>query len=209
MGCAQTKSDVDRSDGGSGRRNKKDGKGGSEAGTGGIASPPTPAPVDPRLPLTARQIFSIGKSWKGITRAMETTGVNMFVALFNDHSELMDLFTKFQNLRTKEDQYQSMELQQHASLVMQTLDESIQALENADYFFDYVQQVGRIHYKVPGFKKEYFWKIEAPFLSAVKETLGDRYTDNIASIYEIVIRFILETLVKGYESAEVAAAAPK
>lgn len=38
-----------------------------------------PTPVDPRLPLTARQAFKLKSSWKGIKRNMEATGVEMFV----------------------------------------------------------------------------------------------------------------------------------
>ena len=42
-------------------------------------------------------------------------------------------------------------------------------------------------------------KIETPFLEAVKETLEDRYTENMENIYKIIIKFILQTLVDGYE----------
>jgi hypothetical protein len=43
-------------------------------------------------------------------------------------------------------------------------------------------------------------KIEKPFLAAVSSTLGDRYTDNVEGIYKITIKFIIETLVEGFES---------
>ncbi|KAL1442847.1 hypothetical protein MTO96_030598 [Rhipicephalus appendiculatus] len=121
--------------------------------------------------------------------------------------DLLDLFEKFQALRTKESQRESMELAQHASVVMTTLDEGINALDNLDYFMDYLHNTGRLHFKIKGFKKEYFWHIENPFLAAVSETLGDRYTENIENIYKITIRFILETLVEGFEMAEKEAAA--
>lgn len=35
--------------------------------------------ADPRLPLNVRQKFNLSKSWKGISREMEMTGVLMFV----------------------------------------------------------------------------------------------------------------------------------
>ena len=35
--------------------------------------------LDPRLPLNVRQKFNLTKSWKGISREIETTGVLMFV----------------------------------------------------------------------------------------------------------------------------------
>lgn len=50
-----------------------------------------------------------------------------------------------------------MELGQHASLVMTTLDEGINSLDNLDYFFDYLHNAGGLHYKIKGFKKDYFW----------------------------------------------------
>lgn len=44
-------------------------------------------------------------------------------------------------------------------------------------------------------------KIKEPFLDAVKITLGDRYTENMESIYQIAITFILQTLCEGIEDA--------
>ena len=47
----------------------------SKNGEGAMSSKPT----DPRLPLNVRQKFNLSKSWKGISREMEMTGVLMFV----------------------------------------------------------------------------------------------------------------------------------
>lgn len=44
-----------------------------------LNDPPAPAATDDRLPLTARQKWTMVASWKAISRAMEPTGVNMFV----------------------------------------------------------------------------------------------------------------------------------
>nr|XP_018898062.1 PREDICTED: neuroglobin-like isoform X2 [Bemisia tabaci] len=121
-----------------------------------------------------------------------------FIWLFEEHKELLELFTRFKELRTREAQQNSMELAEHATKVMTTLDEGIKELDNLDSFFQYLTQVGASHKKIPGFKPEYFWKIEKPFLEAVKMTLGDRYTENVENIYQITIKLIIETLVKGY-----------
>lgn len=51
----------------------------TQSNQGGRESPPPPAATDPRLPLTARQKFTIIASWKAVARAMEPTGVFMFV----------------------------------------------------------------------------------------------------------------------------------
>lgn len=44
-------------------------------------------------------------------------------------------------------------------------------------------------------------KIESPFLAAVKKTLGDRYTENVENIYKLTIKFIIKTLIDGFDSA--------
>jgi len=46
---------------------------------GHLPDPAPPAPTDPRLPLNARQVFKIKKSWKGIKRNLSATGLEMFV----------------------------------------------------------------------------------------------------------------------------------
>lgn len=43
-------------------------------------------------------------------------------------------------------------------------------------------------------------RIEKPFLNAVEQTLGDRYTENVDGIYRVTIKFIIETLIEGYKS---------
>ncbi|KAF6205404.1 hypothetical protein GE061_019576 [Apolygus lucorum] len=120
--------------------------------------------------------------------------------LFEEHEELLGLFEKLKELRTKEEQANSLELAEHANKVMQTLDEGIKELDDLDTFFTYLTQIGQSHKKIPGFKPEYFWRIEKPFLDAVKTTLGDRYTENVETIYKITIKLMLETLVNGYNS---------
>jgi hemoglobin-like flavoprotein len=77
--------------------------------------------------------------------------------LFEEHQELLNLFTKFHKLKTRDEQASSEELAEHAVSVMTTLDESIRSLDNVDAFILYLHQVGQSHYKIPGFQKEYFW----------------------------------------------------
>lgn len=35
----------------------------------------------------------------------------------------------------------------------------------------------------------------------MQTTLGDRYTENVEGIYKLTIKFIIETLITGFESA--------
>lgn len=69
----------------------------------------------------------------------------------------MNLFEKFRDVKTREEQAINMELAEHATRVMTTLDDGIKGLDDLDSFFEYLHQVGASHRKVPGFKVEYFW----------------------------------------------------
>ncbi|CAH1390466.1 unnamed protein product [Nezara viridula] len=80
-----------------------------------------------------------------------------FNVLFEEHEELLELFAKLKELRTKEEQASSLELQEHATKVMNTLDEGIKELDDLDTFFTFLTQIGQSHKKIPGFKPDYFW----------------------------------------------------
>lgn len=70
MGCAKSTQNGD-----------KDEKKGKNAHTDDQLQlpPPQPVEVDPRLPLTARQKYSLVASWRAINRALEPTGIAMFL----------------------------------------------------------------------------------------------------------------------------------
>lgn len=38
-------------------------------------------------------------------------------------------------------------------------------------------------------------------MTAVETTLGDRYTENVEGVYKKTIKFIIETLVAGFETS--------
>lgn len=54
-----------------------------------LNDPPAPVATDDRLPLTARQKWTMVASWKAISRAMEPTGVNMFVKWVHTREQII------------------------------------------------------------------------------------------------------------------------
>lgn len=76
MGCVQSRTDEPEQ-----RNGTKDKAANSKsAHTNANSAQSAPgACLDPRLPLNARQKYSMMASWKGISRAMEPTGVYMFI----------------------------------------------------------------------------------------------------------------------------------
>lgn len=67
------------------------------------------------------------------------------------------MFTKFKELKTKEEQATSEELAAHANKVMETIDEGIRSLDELDVFFQYLHDIGASHSRIPGFHADLFW----------------------------------------------------
>lgn len=167
-----------------------------------LPEPPAPIPVDPRLPLTAKQRYSIQASWKAIARNMEGTGVTMFIGLFKTQKEFLKMFSFGKDGADIDELANNPEVERHATIVIGNIDKAIHQLHNLDEFFALLKTFSENHSRIKGFQPDFFWKIEKPFLNAVKETLGDRYTENIQQIYETTIKFILTTLVEGCQKAK-------
>lgn len=110
------------------------------------------------------------------------------------------MFKVFEEFDDLEEMRESQQLENHASLVMYTIDEAIASIEDVDFVVELLRKIGRTH-TMANFNSELFWKIEQPFLQAVKETLEDRYTKNMEEIYKITFRFIVETLIGGVKAA--------
>ena len=50
---------------------------------------------DIKIPLTEREIFTLTKSWKPIAKNMITTGINMFIRMFETREEVKTMFEQF------------------------------------------------------------------------------------------------------------------
>ncbi|CAH1790733.1 unnamed protein product [Owenia fusiformis] len=155
---------------------------------------------DPRCPLSERQIFALSKSWKGISRNMKDAGMLMFLRLFETNKELKKLFgDQFNKLDTASEMIESKTLENHAFMVMCTIDDAICNIDDIDYVLTQLASVGRFHTKIKSYDGRNFEKIEDPFLMAVKEVLGDRYSINIDLVYKKTIHFITETLSTSFD----------
>ncbi|KAL4238132.1 hypothetical protein ACF0H5_002844 [Mactra antiquata] len=168
--------------------------GNGEMADGTLPDPAPPAPTDPRIPLNARQVFKLKKSWKGIKRNMASTGVEMFVRMFRSSDDTKVYFDKFRQIDTEDGLRINENLEKHGTKVLEVIDEVINNIDNVDDVLELLKMTGSMHKKFSGFTPAMFWRIEEPFLKAVMLTLGDRYTDNMDVIYKLLIKFILQNM---------------
>lgn len=67
------------------------------------------------------------------------------------------MFTRFKYLKTKEEQWESQDLKDHATKVMTTLNKGIEGLNDLDSFLTFLHQIGASHTQFPGFNRDHFW----------------------------------------------------
>lgn len=118
------------------------------------------------------------------------------IRLFEEHGDLLGLFNKFRELKTKEQQASSEELAEHANKVMETLDEGIRSLDELDTFFEYIHQVGASHTRIPGFKSDYFWV--KSFHSIVANMYIIQYSCFSIYIFQYIISIFLHRKSKSH-----------
>ncbi|OWF40646.1 neuroglobin-like [Mizuhopecten yessoensis] len=155
--------------------------------------------LEQQLDLNRRQKFLILKSWKGISREIKTTAVNMFTRLFETNEELKGYFVDVSKCPSISDIRTSSKFEGHAVMVMHIIDDAMSNLDDVTCVENLLLNVGESHRKFPWFQSCYFWRLEEPFLLAVHETLGDRYTANMEHIYKKAIHFILNFLEAGFK----------
>uniref|UniRef100_A0A915PTF1 Globin family profile domain-containing protein n=1 Tax=Setaria digitata TaxID=48799 RepID=A0A915PTF1_9BILA len=155
---------------------------------------------DPRIPLTQKQKYVLTKNWKGIDREVCAAGVEMFLKMLSLHPEYYKLFP-FHTIATSSEEKQRMDdcLRAHAESVMKFFGHTIANIGNTEKFFELLNENGRSHAHKKYFKPEMFWVMEEPFLYSVKLILGERYTDNMDSIYKTLITIMLTEMEKGCE----------
>uniref|UniRef100_A0A5S6R669 Globin family profile domain-containing protein n=1 Tax=Trichuris muris TaxID=70415 RepID=A0A5S6R669_TRIMR len=84
---------------------------------------------------------------------------------------------------------------------MGVLDHAVHLIGDASSFFGLLTVYAEFHARKPNFQSESFWKICPALTDAVKETLGDSYTQNMANIYEVFFDLVIGTMVASSQAA--------
>lgn len=193
MGCASSSS-ADNS-----KPSAQNGKGGGGGGAkaGGLDDDAAAPKQNPYITLTHREIFQLKMSWKAIRRALVETGVNMFIFMFEASPDTKTYFEKFKDVPNdvlaKKEPFKDF-----ANNVLEFMDTCVTELDEAEKTQKNLLAMGAKH-KAKHIPITLFKEMKLPFLKAVEETLGDRYSDRMRVIYEVLIDYFVKTMEEGYE----------
>lgn len=184
MGCASSAPE---------NKSTANGKGGKVGGE----DEPTAPKQNPYMALTHKEIFQLKMSWKGIRRSLEETGVNMFIFMFEASPDTKNYFEKFKHL-SNEQLAKHEPFIDYATNLMESYDTAITDLDDADKTHQKLKKIGTENKKneIPVTMLK---EMRTPFLRAVEQTLGDRYSDRMRTIYEVLIDYFIKAMTEGYE----------
>ncbi|XP_071962688.1 globin-like [Antedon mediterranea] len=157
------------------------------------------APVDKRLPFTARDKFSLQKSWKAVQRNLNEVGSDAFLRLFKIEPEYQDLFKDLKG-QSRDQLMASLAFENQAAIMMNIFDELLEKLDDVDSMSKMLRETGGNHAKY-GVTVDMITKFEEPLVKSIRDFLGDRYTENIENLYNKFLTFTFEEFCIGLKEA--------
>jgi hemoglobin-like flavoprotein len=118
--------------------------------------------------------------------------------MFESNEELKKYFEKLKD-KDNATLLKSQILLDHATVVMEAIDTTVTELDDAEKTHNNLKKMG-VEHKARGIAESHLSEIRTPFLKAIEETLGDRYSDRMRNIYEIFIDYVIKTMKEGYNS---------
>ncbi len=112
--------------------------------------------------------------------------------MFEANSDMKNYFEKFKD-KENVALMKSQILIDHATNVMEQIDTTVTELDDAEKTHTRLKRIGGEH-KARGINESHLNEIRDPFLKAVEETLGDRYSDRIRTIYEVFIDYVIKAM---------------
>lgn len=83
--------------------------------------------------------------------------IHILNRLFETNMDLRYQFKEFKDLTNVADLRKSEGFMEHAILVMCTIDEAINNLDDVPYVIEMLRKTGHSHKRFPGFKSDYFY----------------------------------------------------
>jgi hypothetical protein len=116
--------------------------------------------------------------------------------MFEANPETKTYFEKFKNMSNEAlSKYEPFI--KYVTDFMELFDTAVTELDEAEKTHQMLKKSGLDH-KKRELPDTLFKEMRNPFLKAVEQILGDRYSDRMRNIYEILIEYLLKALLEGY-----------
>eukprot|EP00794_Sanderia_malayensis_P017836 gene17836-19619_t len=172
------------------------------------------------FPLSMYQMSLLKYSWEEIKKIAPVFGSRVFYRLLKEHPEMQPLFPEFSYLHNVEELKHLDRLTGHPKKLVVTIDDAIAALDDADVFIQYLNELGEKHAanslkpeylnSLPELLKtlrivlqihEYYTRAGAlglAFLDSVRDMLGEsEYSEDVKKAWSDFYNFICKLMKQG------------
>ncbi|XP_073231190.1 globin-1-like [Porites lutea] len=150
------------------------------------------------IQLSAAQKKIVRETWEFVEQRMSYVGKRMFLKFFENNPEYKRLFPEFKDLSLS-DIEKTKELHGHAKRVMKALENAVSAMDDAEIFAAYLDELGRRHKDRP-MKPLHLDSVKTALIFTLQELFKSSWTEETAEAWNKLFMFIRDQMVRGLQS---------
>lgn len=150
------------------------------------------------IPLTPAQKYLVRETWETVELHKNSVGKKTFLRFFEKHPEYQRLFPEFRDVPPEELE-KTNALYGHAKRVMKAVENAVSALDDAESFSAYLDELGRRH-KTRALKPAYLESMQDALMFTLQDLLKSSWTDETSAAWKKLFQFIIEHMIYGLQS---------
>ncbi|KAJ7380380.1 hypothetical protein OS493_008832 [Desmophyllum pertusum] len=150
------------------------------------------------FPLTPAQKYLVRETWETVEIHKNSVGKKTFLKFFEKNPEYQRLFPEFRDVPPGELE-KTNALYGHAKRVMKAVENAVSALDDAESFSAYLDELGRRH-KTRPLKPTYLDSMQVALMVTLQDLLQSSWTEETAEAWNKLFHFIVEKMIKGLQS---------
>ncbi|KXJ15001.1 globin-2 [Exaiptasia diaphana] len=151
------------------------------------------------IPLSTAQKYLVRETWETIEQHKNPVGKKTFLRFFDMNPDFQKLFPEFVGLN-REELEKANALHGHAKRVMKAVENAVTAMDDAESFTAYLEGLGQRHVN-RALKPSYLDAMQVALMDTLKDLLQSQWTQETCDAWNILFRFIADTMKRGLQSA--------
>ncbi|XP_078345225.1 globin-1-like isoform X2 [Oculina patagonica] len=150
------------------------------------------------IPLTEAQKYLVRETWETVEIHRNSVGKKTFLRFFEKNPEYQRLFPEFKEVPPEELE-KTNALYGHAKRVMKAVENAVSALDDAESFSSYLEELGRRH-KTRALKPTYLDAMQDALMFTLNDLLKSSWTEETAEAWRKLFHFIIDHMICGLQS---------
>jgi len=150
------------------------------------------------MPLTPAQKYLVRETWETIELHKNSVGKKTFLRFFEKNPEYQKLFPEFKDVPPEELE-KTNALYGHTKRVMKAVENAVSALDDAESFSAYLDELGRRH-KTRSLRPTHLEAMQDALMFTLQDLLKSSWTDETSDAWKKLFHFIIDHMIYGLQS---------